>query len=450
MRFSSIRARMTFTITLAVAGLMAFICEGLILYMRHNAEYGADRLLKTTADQIYSDLTGGEQHYSISEAIGENQNRLSKNNLTMVIIGPSNRILQQSQKTIPSPIDRNSVRWRITEFPFGPYKIILGLPWRRTELALRSQAISLLILGLCATIISSAGAWWLVGRTLIPISQLSHQAKTTSSSQLQVRLRAPSHDKEITDLVGTLNSLLERISQTAAEKSQFYAAASHELRTPLHVLSGSLEVALNKERSREEYRDTINEAYAQTQRLTSLVRDMLCLSQLDFVQNLPPPELINLSDLLIHILHQFEPAIEVKHLQVETQLPVSAPIVVRATHAEMLIRNLVENAVKYTNDNGKIRITIKPTLTAIEVEIINEFPPLPRLDGKSLFEPFYRPDPSRAIHSGGNGLGLAICKTIADVNSWGLTFHQEKDGVHLLASLSPRSDQTNNNPEGTL
>jgi signal transduction histidine kinase len=441
MHFNSIRARLTFTITLAVAGLMAFLCEGLILYMRHNAEYGADRLLITTADQIRTDLTGGEQHYSLFEAIGENQNRLSKNNLTMVIIGPSKRILQQSQKTIPSPIDRNSVRWRISEFPFGPYKIILGLPWQRTESTLRSQAMSLLILGICVTIISSAGAWWLVGRTLTPISSLSQQAKTTSSSHLQLRLQAPSRDKEIIDLVGTLNSLLESISQTAAVKSQFYAAASHELRTPLHVLSGSLEVAMNKERSRDEYLETIAEAYAQTQRLTSLVRDMLCLSQLDFVQNLPPPELINLSELLTQILHQFEPAIEVKHQQVETKLPVSAPIVVRATHAEMLIRNLVENAVKYTADNGKIWISIKSTRTGAELEIINEFPPLPRLDGKLLFEPFYRPDISRAIHSGGNGLGLAICKTIADVNSWGLTFHQEKNGIHLLASLSPLADQ---------
>src|SRR5207249_3809373 len=139
------------------------------------------------------------------------------------------------------------------------------------------------------------GSWLLVGRTLAPISCLSREARAAEGRGALAQLAAPSEDVEITELVSTLNQLLERVRATASQKSRFYAAASHELRTPLQALSGHLELALARDRSPEAYREAISEAYVQTRRLITLAQDILLLSQIESARALPPTEQVDLS-----------------------------------------------------------------------------------------------------------------------------------------------------------
>ena len=94
----------------------------------------------------------------------------------------------------------------------------------------------------------------------------------------------------------------------------------------------------------------------------------------------------------------------------------------------MLVSNLIENAVKYAPSGGKV--TIKAEGSTLQV--INSFPQTPVLDIDKLFEPFYRPDESRSGETGGNGLGLAICKSIASANEWSISLKQEETAVVAL------------------
>src|SRR5207302_7423918 len=150
-----------------------------------------------------------------------------------------------------------------------PMTLVIFQSWREIAQGRAVQKLELLLLSLFAVLGVAGGAWLLVGQTLSPIHRLAVQASAASVEKMQVRLKAPSRDAEVVDLVDTLNGLLSRLAETAAVKGRFYAAASHELRTPLQALSGHLEVALSRGRTAEEYETFLQEASKQAGRLTS-------------------------------------------------------------------------------------------------------------------------------------------------------------------------------------
>ena len=318
---------------------------------------------------------------------------------------------------------------------FGPSTIVLGLPWEETRTALDREAAVLLSLSLFASVVAAAGAWLLVGRTLSPIRLLSRQARSASTDHLQFQLRAPSQDAEIIELVATLNALLARLSEAAAAKGRFYTAASHELRTPLQALSGHLELGLDNTKTIGEYRAVIEEAHQQSRRLTSLVRALLLLNQLESAPSPPLKEPANLTEICERTLSCFSPLIEQRGLRVHTQLLPDAVIQAPPTHAEMLIRNLVENAVKYASPGSVVRVELAISSMSLKLVIYNACVVRPGLNPEQLFEPFTRPDASRNSHTGGNGLGLAICRAITVANGWQLSWCEQATGIVVVVTF---------------
>lgn len=291
-----------------------------------------------------------------------------------------------------------------------------------------------LLLSLCTVLVVACGAWVLVGRTLSPIRRLAVQASAASVENLQVRLQAPSRDAELVELVDTLNGLLSRLAETAAMKGRFYAAASHELRTPLQALSGHLEVALSRCRTAEEYETFLHEAHRQTARLTSLVMDLLLLHQLDTAAA-RPQEPVDLAEVCDGALGQLAPLIDARGLRLSVDLAPGVEIPAIPNHAEILVRNLVENAVKYASAGGEVSLSLTAGSEPTRLEVFNECPPIPEWKPQKLFEPFYRSDTARSARTGGNGLGLAICQAIAVVNGWTITLQQELRGVRAVTTF---------------
>ena len=237
--------------------------------------------------------------------------------------------------------------------------------------------------------------------------------------------------------MATLNDLLGRISEAAAVKGRFHAAASHELRTPLQALSGHLEVALSRVRTNAAYRAAIEEADRQTRRLTSLVQDLLLLNGLESAASRPAQEPVNLADECERILSQLHPLAESRGLTVKAALPTDRDILAPPTHVQMLLRNLIENALKYAALGGGVCVEIISAVAQTQVRICNDFPPTVQLDIERLFEPFFRPDPGRSSGASGNGLGLAICRAIAVGNGWDLALRQQ--GLEVCVTVTFKS-----------
>jgi signal transduction histidine kinase len=426
MSLNSMRARMTALFSFTIAMVMLLSCGGLIGYARYAAERSAAERLNAAARGAQTELTSGKPSIDPAELREEERNYASEH-LALMIVDRMGRIVEKSQNRVPSWPRTREDGWRVRSIPVGGYTAVIGLPWEPTERALQAQAMGFVAISLLVILAAAIGAWLLVGRTLSPIGSLAQQAQTASPDRLRLHLSPPSQDAEIVDLVATLNDLLGRLSQAAAAKGRFYAAASHELRTPLQALTGHLELSLSKPRTDAERHATIQEAYAQSQRLISLVCDLLTLNRLEFAPSLPPSEPVCLAEICRRALTCFRPVAEQRGLQVQSHLPEGAEILAPRSHVEMLVRNLIENAVKYATPGGGVRVE----LTGAELTIFNAFSPTLQLDVEHLFEPFFRPDAARNSETGGNGLGLAICRAVAAANGWKLTLKQDEEGVSV-------------------
>jgi signal transduction histidine kinase len=440
-RLNSIRARMTLAFALCIAVLMLLACQLLAWYARNAAESNAHTLLEATARKVADDLTDDEHRVPLRDLPEEEREILRPESIALVVVNSHGQIEIRTPGEIPNWPHPSHSRWRIEGIPYGNHRVILALPWSKTERELRYQAALLFALGLFVTVAASVGAWILVGRTLTPIGALSRQAQTASVEDLHLRLNAPSADVEIVNLVSTLNGLLARVAETVAAKGRFHAAASHELRTPLQALSGHLELALHRDRTNEEYRAFLAEANLYSQRLIDLTRDILLLHQLDATH--PTLQMdVDLADVCARTLKMLALPIEERALQVQTDLAEHVVIAAPPTHAEMLVRNLLENAVKYASPGGMIRVTLSSSTGQAQLDIYNACAPLSPADLEMLFEPFYRPDTARASDTGGSGLGLAICKALASTNGWQLSLRQTEYGITAWVLFGIRSDDT--------
>lgn len=431
----SIKARLTTAFALSVALLMAVVCGSLLFYARYSAERNAQSVLNAAAAKLAREHDEEMEPRDFARSAHEVLEDLPPDNLSVYLVGRDGRVLRSSLTTSPDRAPVNGREWRTVSAQSGENHLVVALPWAKTESSIRSLAESLVLLSLLVVMLVTAGAWMLVGRTLSPISKLSEQANAATTDNLQVRLDESSQDAEIVNLVTTLNGLLSRLSETASAKGRFYSAASHELRTPLQALSGHLELGLTRERSKEEYQATIQEAYRQTRRLVTLTRGLLMLYQLDSSSSNPPVEPVDLSAVCRDTLAQFQALAEQSGLRVQSDVPASAVFDAPATHAEILVRNLVENAVRYASPGGAVSLRVTADPAHLNLEVFNECAVPDDWNPDKLFEPFARTDQSRSSETGGTGLGLTLCKAIADANGWALDLHRSDIGVHAVVSI---------------
>ena len=273
-------------------------------------------------------------------------------------------------------------------------------------------------------------AWLVVGRTLSPLDALANQAPNASVESLSVQLNAPSSDAEMLHLTRTMNDLLGRLKHEVRARGRFYAVASHELRTPIQVLLGEIEVTLARPRSGPFYRETLRQLQNETGRLKSLAQDLLQLNALEMRQQQSAREPLELSQRIQRALSQQRADIETKELKLETQLD-EIEIAAPPAHLEVLLRNLLENAVKYATPGTPLRVETKlsPNSSHAQLEVHNACEVPQGAELSQWFEPFYRPDEARDSQTGGKGLGLSIVAALARADDWPIELLAQNNGV---------------------
>ena len=435
-RLSSLRARLTATMTVLFAAWVGLVCAALVTYSYHAADRNADQRLKVAEQEVAGDLheeerrsgPGGLSTQAVI-AVLESEPPEDRPRLDLpIMVVSQDRIVWRSTSLVPPWPVPPAGDWRIRTVPAGKAKVVLALNWRRAKEALWEQAAALLCLCLLAVAAAALGSWRLVGHTLSPIHLLSRHAQEASVEGLQVRLQVPCQDAEIAELVATLNGLLDRLTETAMARGRFYAAASHELRTPLQALSGHLEVALSRERTGEEYRATLQEALLQSRRVIRLAQDLLLLNRLGTRDPDEVREQVDLAEVCWRMIRAVQSLVATRQIQLTAEIG-EAVVLAPPTHVEVLIRNLVENAATYACERGDVRVALRCGLEGPRLAVFNECAPPAGWDAASLFEPFSRLDKSRPSAPGGHGLGLAICGAVVQANGWTLTLDYSGRGV---------------------
>ena len=438
MKLRSMRARITALFALFVAFLMLAAGSAVQRHEEQRAEKRVREILVVARQRANAEIKRNMGTRSLLETVRADAGEIAAGGLTLIVT-QNEEILWQSQRRAPD-WPRVGKHWRVRTLEGDAQTLVLASDWKPVEEDLHGTARALWALGVLVVCATAVAAWFVVGITLAPIDALGAQARAVSTDnggdKLAVRLNSPSSDAEMLTLTQTLNGLLSRLQRQAQARGRFYAAASHELRTPIQVLQGQIDVAQSRPRSVAAHEEVLAQLQAETQRLAALVADLLQLNALEMRQSETPRETLNLAFWVERALSQQTGAICARGLQLRTDLQeveINAP----SLHLEMLLRNLLENAVKYTSDGGAIAITGKRDAqlrTRLRIWNACDLPKDVQIE--NWFEPFYRPDAARNSQTGGNGLGLSIVAALGRANDWQIELHQRDGGVEAMVDFS--------------
>ena len=279
----------------------------------------------------------------------------------------------------------------------------------RDEFWAKSLLITLII-----TIISSLTMYLVIGHALRPLQNLGKQMGEIQIKNLQTPIVSGNADNEIAQLTNAFNKMLSRLETNFAEQKQFSANAAHEIRTPLAVIRTRLEV-LGKSNTVEieEYKDTIAMITTQIDRLSHVIDVLLEMTELKSAEK---TDHISLADMVEEILYDLAAIAEARGITV-VQTAGNVEIIGNDTLIYRAIYNLIENAIKYNRDGGKVIIAIEAQENLAVVRISDTGSGIEKSEWEHIFEPFFRIDKSRSRSMGGAGLGLALVREIAKEHS---------------------------------
>lgn len=275
-----------------------------------------------------------------------------------------------------------------------------------------------LLLALAAIVVFGAaaslfGAWQLAGSATRPVREITEQATVIEAGTLGQRITAHTDTEEHQGLVAVLNRMLERLEHAFHAQQRLTADVSHELRTPLTALRGEIEVALRAERSPQRYREVLESAIEEIDRLTAMTEDLLLVTRAEgrLLETRRSPTDVNA--LVRGALDDLEPHIAAKHLMVGASLDAGlGDSLVDAELVGRVVHQLLENAAKYTPDGGRVSVATSRTNGHVHVTVEDSGPGIAAQDLPHVFEPFYRADQARSRGSG-LGLGLTVAAAVA-------------------------------------
>ncbi len=254
-------------------------------------------------------------------------------------------------------------------------------------------------------------AGWLVVRTLRPVDALA-QRLAQRQPQDAAPLQVADVPAEMQPLLAALNSLLARIGEHLSRERGFTALAAHELRTPLAALRLQAQVA-QREPDEARRRQQLGALTGIADRCDHLLSQLLTLARLEQDDQPPAPEALDLEALLDEVLDDLAPLAQRRQARIE--LALQAPALTGRPYAlQMLLRNLVENALLHTPPAGCVRIGSRHEAGATVLEIDDSGPGIPAAERARVFDRFVRLAP--AAGSPGAGLGLSIVRTVAEAH----------------------------------
>jgi heavy metal sensor kinase len=276
-------------------------------------------------------------------------------------------------------------------------------------------------------IVGLGGGWLLASRTLRPIEVISATASSITARTLTGRIDDQKVPSELTELAQILNAMFARLQMAFEQQTRFTADASHELRTPLAVMRTHVESALRQPRTPEEYRETLDVCLQSLQRMSSLVQGLLTLARVDAGKLDVRLTAIDLKPLTAECVQLLQPLAAERHINIYLHLR-PATVLGDPSQLTQVVTNLLANAIQYNRPGGSVDVHLDCDQSAATLSLRDTGPGIPAEARPRLFERFFRLDEARARTAGGNGLGLAICKSIVQAHQGEIGCEAGPDG----------------------
>jgi heavy metal sensor kinase len=321
-------------------------------------------------------------------------------------------------------------RYRILMRPFnaGPETLCVlvagQLEDNRQLLARFATGLITVIPALLA--LSALGGYFLSRRALQPVDQLTAAVRSISIGNLSRRLPISSTGDELQRMAETCNAMLARLEDAVTRITRFTADASHELRSPISFIRTVTEYALRNPRCDPASRETFGEILAESEEAALLLEDMLTLARADAGHADAVFEPLDLAEVLTETCEKIRPLANAKRQALDTAADPGASISGDRSSLRRLLWILLDNAVKYTPEGGRIGVALCAAGSEATVIVRDTGIGIPAAMQPRIFDRFYRADPSRSQVDGA-GLGLSIAKWIAEVHRATISV-QSKEG----------------------
>jgi len=471
MHFRSLRFKLTLWYVLILGVLLIAFSSFLYFTLSKSLYRDVDNKLRSLADLIASESASPLSKFgfgNIDQTLEASMNLRPIGKLIQVLdesgrIGPKSDNL----KNVQLPISLNALKnastglvtfetsrsvgntpLRIVTLPVAQKDHTMRIVQVASSLEDVEDALNTLLLILTITvpsvlIMASVGGQFLAHKALKPVDQITQTARMITSQNLNQRIPPPKVKDEISRLVETFNDMITRLDQSFCQIKQFSSDASHELKTPLTILRGEVEVTLRKERTSPEYQQILRSNLEEIDRMTQIVEDLLLLSRADNGEIQLAPKEINLSEIVQEIVPQAHILAKSKNLYIHTLLPEDQVYILgdRLRIRELFL-NLLENAVKYTEEGGKITIHLTRNhapssgkdngnglepgkMGLAEITVTDTGIGIAKQDQERIFDRFFRVDKARSREQGGSGLGLSICKWIVEAHRGKISVESE-------------------------
>ena len=288
-------------------------------------------------------------------------------------------------------------------------------------------------IGLIAFVVTAAGGWWLAGAALRPVEHMRREAAAISASEPSQRLPVPDTGDELARLASTLNSMLDRLQAAMERERRFVDDASHELRTPLATLRGEIDLALTRRRDAPELEASLRSAQEDVERLQRLSEDLLVLARTRGgripVRRVETP-LAELTDRSVRSVVSQTGATGVT-VEIDAS---DETIEVDPERMEQALRNLLENAIRYTRPGGVVHLSARRHDGFARFVVEDGGPGFPPDLLSTAFEPFTR-GPDETAGPTGAGLGLSIVRAVAEAHGGSVSAENTARGARVTLEV---------------
>lgn len=253
-----------------------------------------------------------------------------------------------------------------------------------------------------------------IRKGMAPVDEINRQIKEIDGEDLEKRIDLVKPPSELYRIVHTLNELLERMDKIITRERRFTSDVAHELRTPVSELRTASEVALMSAEDPEETKAFFEDVGDISRQMEKIVNNLLTLSRWDQDEVEIHREEVALKPMIDECWTRFSKEAESKDIQLDCHVEENSKIFTDREKFEMIVQNLIENAIAYSVPGSHIRCRMEPGNPSVTLIIENQAANLCRQDVEFLFDRFWRKDRARSEvnHS---GLGLSIVKALADI-----------------------------------
>ena len=314
---------------------------------------------------------------------------------------------------------KNEVAFRIKAFNNKLWdqtcKVLIGKPVEKLEDEIVDLVQGIAVGLSTTTLLLIVLSYYIAGKILTPISVINRMARDINDRSLDRRIPLGKSKDELYELSESLNRMFDRLQYSFTRQKQLITDASHELKGPITLLSLFVEDAIHLKELPEKFRLRLVRQYDILQRMRRLVKNLLDLSALKTKDTIDFEE-FPLLELVRSVYDDYAEVLAPRQIDMKIDVPENLRIKGDRDSMQRVLINLIDNAVKYNVDAGKIEVAAKIKNDTVHFSIFNTGKGIPKKDIDHVFEQFYRVEKSRSTRYGGSGLGLTIVKRIIELH----------------------------------